>query len=519
MTTIDPDTMYGALSRQVASHPDREAVIFQDRRLTYAGLKAEVDRTAAALLASGVTPGERVALLSTSRLEYWTHYLATAATGAIWLGLGTRNSFEELRHVIADAEPCLLFGVDRFEGRDYRADLAALAKAPSVRELVILGEPGEAGLGYDAWLARAADASPDGVARAAAAVRPMDPALIVYTSGTTGAPKGAMLSHHGLVTGNRAQKSRFGDLVPREICSLPINHIACVGDTCTANLLAGGTVILTERFAPREQLELIQRERVNLWGGIPAMVQMVLNEPDFAAFDVSSLRMTGWGGAAMPRETIERMGALAPRVGVVYGLTETTVNVCWSDVDADADTLAGTIGRPDPAFACRIAREDGSVCADGEEGEIQFKASTNMLGYWRRPEATAEAFAAGGWLRTGDIGVRRADGYISLVGRRIEAFKSGGFNVYPREVEMGLEAHPDVRFAAVVPTPHPLFGEVGHAFVVAAPGLTVEALAAHARERMAGYKIPRTIELVDALPVLANGKVDKSTLKARAAAS
>nr|WP_279380256.1 AMP-binding protein [Sphingosinicella soli] len=504
----------------IAAHPDREAVIFEARRLTYAELGEAVDQMAAALLASGVQPGDRVALLSTSRLEFWVHFLATTAIGAIWLGLGIRNTLEELRHVVADAEPVLLFGIANFEKRDYRSDLAELARMPSVRELIVLGGGAhDVGTRFEDWLA-AGDKTGDAVATAAARIAPADPALIVYTSGTTGKPKGAVLSHHGMVTGNRRQGGRYLGITPREICSLPINHIACVGDTCASNLMVGGTIVLTERFVPREQLEIIERERINLWGGIPAMVQMVLNDPDFAQFDVSSVKLTGWGGAAMPRETIERLGALGETVGVVYGLTETTANVCWSVQGADVETLAGSIGRAVPEFPCRIAREDGTECDTGEAGEIQFRASTNMIGYWRRPEATREAFTEDGWLRTGDMGVLRADGYIMLSGRRIEAFKSGGFNVYPREVEQALEQNPAVRFAAVVPVPHPLYGEVGHAFVVATnTALTTEALLAHARTLLAGYKVPRSIEFMAELPLLPNGKIDKAGLRARAAAA
>ncbi len=519
MSVADSDTLYGALARAAVEWPDREAVVFEAQRLSYHDLKSAVDRTAGALLASGVMPGERVAMLATTRIEYWIHFLATVSIGAIWVGLGIRNTFEELRHVVVDSEPVMLFGIDTFEGRDYRPDLEGLLSAqPSLRELVILGDPRAVGVGYARWLERSPGLVAD-VETAAALVGAMDPALIVYTSGTTGTPKGAVLSHHGLVTGNRAQAGRYNGLVPREICSLPINHIACVGDTCVANMLAGGTVILTERFIPREQLALIEREGVNIWGGIPAMVQMVLADPEFGNFDLSSVELTGWGGAAMPRETIERMSVFSSNIGVVYGLTETTTNVCWSDLGADTDTLAGTIGRAVAAFPCRIARDDGSVCADDEPGEIQFRASTNMLGYWRMPEATAQAFTGDGWLRTGDLGVRRSDGYILLVGRRIEAFKSGGFNVYPREVETALECHPSVRFAAVVPVPHQLYGEVGHAFVATGdPSLSEEALRTFARERLANFKVPHTIEIVEALPMLANGKIDKTGLRARARA-
>lgn len=513
------DTIYGCLREIAERESETLAVVFEDQRLTYSDLLQRVNAVSRALLASGVGPGDRVAMLSTTRVDYWVVFLATSAIGAIWLGLGVRNRLEEYRYVIGDAEPCILIGIAEFEGRDYRPDLAALKREfECIRTLVVLGRDCADALSFEAFLA-GGDAVPvAAVEEAADSVSPDSPALIVYTSGTTGRPKGAMLSHEGLIIGARAQYDWPGPR-PVVICSLPVNHIACVGDTCCTNLVSGGTLIFTERFDPRAELELIERERVTVWGGIPTMVQMVFAQPDFDRYDLSSVHVMGWGGAAMSRDLILKMQALCPRVRVVYGLTETSCNTTWTEFGADIDDLASTIGKPAPAFPCRIAREDGSLCGVGETGEIQFLSRTNMLGYWRRPEATREAFTEDGWLRTGDLGHWRANGNIELVGRRSEMFKSGGFNVYPREVELALEEYEGVEVAVVISRPDPLYGEVGHASVLmrADCAVTSDDLRQFLQSRIANYKIPKTIEIVRSLPMLANGKVDRQALRKLAA--
>ncbi|TAJ68864.1 MAG: long-chain fatty acid--CoA ligase [Phenylobacterium sp.] len=524
MSTLHPSTLFGCLNAVAAEKPDAEAVVFQDERLTYGALVGEVEQVARALLAAGVKPGDRVAMLATCRLEFWLVFLATTAIGGIWLGLGTRNQLDELRYVVNDAEPALLIGISDFEGRDYRDDLRTLAaETASVREVVCIGASGPGAIAWAAFLQRGESVPASEVASAAATVQPLDPAFIVYTSGTTGRPKGAVLSHYGLVEGNRVQSRRYpADTLPLTgICSFPINHVACAGDTCCALMVGGGTIILTERFDPREQLRIVERERCSVWGGIPTMVQMTLNLPDFDQFDLSSVKAMGWGGAAMPREIIERLRLLCPSLGLVYGLTETTVNVTWTQPQTDIDVLAGSIGRPPPEFPCRIADDAGAICGEGEAGEIQFKGDFNMLGYWRRPEATAAAFTDDGWLRTGDLGFWRADGNISLVGRRSEMFKSGGFNVYPREVELAIEEHPEVEYAAVVSQQDPLYAEVGRAYVMLQRGsnLTARELDTFIRSKIANYKVPKVFEIVPELPTLANGKIDKVQLKARAAAA
>jgi len=515
---MDRDTLPGALADIAAAHPDEIALVFENQRINYRTLQADADRLARALLASGVRKGDRVGMLCSTRPEVFALFLACGAVGAIFVGLGLRNQYDELRYVTADAEPVLLFSLTAFEGRTYVADVSRLkAETPSVREIVWLGGDAPDAATFEAFASRSSAEAERLLAQTA--IAPQDPALIVYTSGTTGRPKGALLSHYGLIVGNREQAPSRYAIRPVTLNALPINHIACLGDTFLANMVAAGTTVLCERFRPDEQLALIARERVNIWGGIPAMLLLTLAAPEAAETDFSSVEIIGWGGNPMPREMIPRLRQLCPQLGTVYGLTETTVNVTCSDPDADDDTLAETIGRPIPSFTCRIVDEDGQICGPGQTGELQFHSAANMLGYWRRPEATAEAFTSDGWLRTGDLGYWREDGNITLSGRRSEMFKSGGFNVYPREVELAIETHPAVAASAVVGQPDPLYTEVGRSFVMLRPDsdLTADSLRAYLKERLANYKIPKAVVFLDMLPILPNGKFDKALLKRMAA--
>jgi len=249
------------------------------------------------------------------------------------------------------------------------------------------------------------------------------------------------------------------------------------------------------------------------------MLMMLLDHPDFASTDFSSLELIIWGGAAMPIPLIERLQTLAPRLMNVYGMTETAANTTYTAIDADIVELSETIGRPSPHMPCRIMNTEGQPCAVGEEGELQFKGEYLLLEYLNRPDATRDVYTEDGWLHTGDLGYWRDNGSITLVGRMSEMFKSGGYNVYPREIEDVLENHPAVEMAAVVGVPDDKYQEVGAAFVVLktlGSAVTEEELTTHCRDNLANYKVPKTLTLLPSLPTLPVGKVDKVALKKHA---
>jgi fatty-acyl-CoA synthase len=510
--------------RWAETAPDREAVVLGSIRWSYAELDRRVDRLARALLAAGVRRGDRVATLCTPHPDYFVTFLASSSIGALWLGLNPRYTLDELQYVVNDAGPKVLFTRTRIGERDYTGDVLALKSGcKALESLVILGNdpPVPGAEPFAAFESRADSVSTDELARARALVEPGDAALLVYTSGTTGRPKGAMLPHRGLVKCSEVQVRMWVADPLRILNNFPINHVGCVGDISCYVLVAGGTMVFMEQFDPRRMLELIAEERITAWGQIPAVFTMTLTggradgQPgsDSSRPDLSSIQLIIWSGSAAPRDLILQLRAICPNLTMSYGLTESVGSVTYAVGTDDLDILADTIGWPHPAYEFRLASPEGVELGVGEPGEIQVRGDFIMVGYWNRPEATREAIDAEGWLHTGDLAMRRPDGAIRLIGRRKEMFVSGGYNVYPREIEIALEAHPAVRLAAVIGVPDPVYAEVGHAFVVA-EGTSEEELREHCRTRLANYKVPKRFTIAADLPLLPIGKIDKRALRA-----
>ncbi|MCV6625446.1 MAG: acyl--CoA ligase [Cellvibrionaceae bacterium] len=496
--------------------PTREAVICAEQRLNYRQLETRVIACAKALLDAGVSAGDRVALLSSPRLEYYELFLATTGIGAIWLGLNPKHSYDEIAHVIDDAKPKLLFTLAEFEGRQFEQDMQqVLDRFDFIEQLVVIDQVFSGAISYSAFLDKAKTVADADYHAAAAAVSKLSPALIVYTSGTTGRPKGAVLSHYGLCFGATIQTQHFLVDKPRVICSMPINHVACVADICSTTLVVGGTIVLQQRFVPSLYLQTIEREKINIWGGVPTMFLLQLNQPDFNDYDLSSVELVLWGGAAMPETAIKQLQTLGARLMAAYGMTETAAHTTYSRAHAGLEELSNSIGCPDPNMPCRIVNDEGEPCPPGTSGELQFKGQYLFLRYHNRAAASRAAFSDDGWFKTGDLAYWRSDGNISLVGRKSEMYKSGGYNIYPREIELQLEQLAQVDVAAVVAIPDPMYQEVGVAFVAGqhTDQLSGERLRAHCRSGLANYKIPKQFHILTELPLLANGKIDKQALR------
>ncbi|MEE9417380.1 MAG: class I adenylate-forming enzyme family protein [Acidimicrobiales bacterium] len=507
------------LDHYAIDRPDQDFLVLGEARLTYREAKELVDRTARALLAAGIEKGDRVAMLSAPRPEFFSNFLAVTSIGAIWVGLNPKYTPAELDQVVRDAEPSLLFGFAEVTGESQLDKLQGLVDAnQSVRQLILFDsiDPVSATSWVD-FLAAAECVTPESLATARSEVDPLDPAYLVYTSGTTGRPKGALLTHRGSNFCNVIAVERKALSDRSIVCNLPINHVGAIGDICGRTLTGGGTIHFQERFDPLELMLMIERERLNTIGGVPTMLQMCVSHPEFDRIDLTSVDLIAWGGAAMPVELLQTLmdKTECTRCTMGYGMTETTGGVTYSGLTDSVELLATTVGTPDPRQPLRIWHGDDREAADGETGEIQVSGNYLMAGYWRLPEASAEAFTVDGWLHTGDLAVRRTDGYIQIVGRMSEMFKSGGYNVYPREVELALEEHPTIAMAAVISVPDPKFQEVGIAYVMCADGseVDVDELRSFASERLANYKLPKQINVVTELPILPIGKVDKNALR------
>jgi len=514
------DRLHDQVRHWASTRPHSEALVAPGRRLDYAALWAAVDACAAAMVAAGVRRGDRVATLAVPGPEFLATFLASAAIGAIWIGLNQRYAEPELDALVARVEPRLVFSASRIEDRDYRDWAAALPGGIQAIDLDEVSIGTDRFMPFQAFVSLGAAVARTEMERRYAETRATDPCLIVFTSGSTGTPKGVLISHAALVGASRVQLRQWPAEPLRVLVNLPINHIGCVGDLCCYTLVGGGTVVFTPRFDPVASLQAIRDERVTVWGQVPTMFQLTLDAAQFDPRWLSSLQLVFWGGAHASPELVARLRGLAPRLATSYGQTETVGSVAFTTPDAQPAVLQETVGRAVPPYGLRIVDADGHMVAVGESGEVQVRTPFGMSGYWRDPHAGAGIATADGWQRTGDVGALTGAGDLRLLGRVHDVFKSGGYNIYPPEVEAALAAHPGIRKASVVGVPDPLYGSVGVAFLVAADAPPpVDALREHLRGRLANYKVPKRFVFVDELPYLAVGKVDKQALQSRAAAA
>ncbi|MEB8343761.1 long-chain-fatty-acid--CoA ligase [Streptomyces endophyticus] len=476
-----------------ASAPDRIALRGSTSvSWTYGQLSERACAVRELLDTHTVRPGDRVLLVAPSVPEFAMAYYGILAAGVIAVTANTMATERELTYMARDA--------------DVRLVLAWSALAPAARRTA-----DELGVPF-----RELREGLDGIAPASAAPEPLpadahDTAAILYTSGTTGKPKGAQLTH-----GNLASCAAiFCDIHAigpddRAVTGLPLFHVfgqACVMGT---TMRAGGSLTLLERFDAGAMTALIRRDRPTFIAGVPTMWNAMLRAADDAGADFSGLRLASSGGASLP---VEVMRAFEERFGCTivegYGLTETTgAGTCHL---ADEPAKPGTVGRALPSCAVAVRDDEGAELPPGEVGEVHIKGPVVMKGYWNRPDATGEALDADGWLRTGDLGSLDAEGDLRIVDRKKDLVIRGGYNVYPREVEEVLYEHPDIVEAAVIGVPDPHYGEEVAAVVALRPGaaLDIQALRAWAKERLSAYKVPHLLAVVDELPKGATGKILK----------
>jgi acyl-CoA synthetase (AMP-forming)/AMP-acid ligase II len=479
----------------------RDAVVGEGERLSYSQLAQSVDAIACELRRLGLVRGERLALMGTPGPGFLAVLLACGQLGVIWLGLNPAYSVRELAYLLRDAAPrcvCVGAGVSP-DAMERLKEATALVGMPAWPIRLAPGVGGAlAVLHSQRVLPRCAELD---------FLPPDDAAIIVYTSGTTGRPKGALIAGRGLVENGWWLACRCGFEPGRTLIDLPINHIGCVGDLCASSLVAGSTLVFEPRFDAASAVARLRDERITWVGLVPAQYQMLLSQGGLDADSLRSVRHLAWGGAAMPRPLIEYLQAQGPDLFNSYGLTECSGTITITRPGASIDVLSGTVGHPVVDSAARVDASPGEV------GEVQIRGPHVFLGYLGRDDATRDAFTPDGWLRTGDLG-RLSPAGLQLVGRTHDRFKSGGYNVDPREIEAVVESMPGVELCAVVAITDPLWGEVGIAFVQGHPEqLGARELEHHCREQLANYKVPKRFIVRSQLPLLPVGKVDKQALR------
>ncbi len=517
LDTPDLLTAHSLIRRATLAAPDALAATDAAAHLTYLELSVAIDRYARALLAQGLKRGDRLAMLAAPSVDFWIVFHAATSIGVTWLGINPRYQRRDFEHVLSDAEPAMIVAMSPFEDRDYCAELSAVA--PGV-PMVCHGEASAGAKTLADFLAAGARVTPSELAAARAAVDPEDPAVIVYTSGTTGKPKGAMLSHRAITASALANVDGRGAVArASSVCAAPVNHVGAINNLCLPVLAAGGQLIFHARVDLAALAEISRRERPTYLVSSPTGFAMMLQSPRDMSERLGATQLIVFGGAVTAESTLEQIARPGLRLTNVYGQTETCGIITRTAEGASLAVMAETIGEVLPGAELRIADgATGAAVPAGEPGEIQVRGPYIMSGYFRNPEATSAAFTADGFLHTGDLGVMRADGNVVFTGRLKEMFKSGGYNVYPVEVEQAICEHPAAALAAVVATPHPTFQEVGCAFVELAPGgaASADELRDFLRVRIANYKIPKRFVIEAALPKLPNGKLDKLALNARA---
>jgi long-chain acyl-CoA synthetase len=485
--------------------PDVDAIIDGDRRVTHAQLLERCVAVASGLAAQGLRKGDRLALLLQNRVEFLEVFYAAARSGVILVPLNYRLSGRELRQILADSSPKAIIA-----GREYGQVLRSiLPSVPSIDKVIWVGDrPGE-GLAYDELLN-----SPPGTSTSPPSGQ--DLIALLFTGGTTGRPKGVMLTHDGLTVSVKTQSESFGFATSDvSLCVVPLFHVSIVHYLSVA--WAGGTAVLMSKVEPEAVLGAIERYGVTHTNLIPTTIGDLLADTTIAERDLSSLRIVSYGGAPIP---IDMLKATLDRVGPVlhqsYGLTEISgvATVLWAqDHQLDHVALLASVGLPLPHVTAEIRSADGAVAVDGVVGELVLRGPSVMRGYWNNPEETRKALIDGA-LGTGDL-AHIENGYVYLHGRSKEMIISGGENVYPAEVENIIYEHPDVLEAAVVGVPHERWGEAVKAYVVPRAGLELSAgqIIAHCRESLAGYKVPKEVTICGPLPRTGVGKIYKPALR------
>jgi acyl-CoA synthetase (AMP-forming)/AMP-acid ligase II len=500
---------------------DRTAVVEDGERLDYRELVDRSRQFGAALVASGIEPGDRVAIWAFNCTEWIVAALGLFQTGAALVPVNTRFKGAEAADILRRSRARVLVTVTDFLDTDYVAMLRGTGtELPDLETIVVARGP--AVVGTESWqdfTARGTRAGLAEVDRRSAAVDPDDPSDILFTSGTTGVPKGVVQTHGGTsqVAADWVEMTGLSEN-DRYLMVNPYFHMFGLKAGILAAVCAGATMIPEPVFDVDRVLAKVADERVTVLPGAPTLYQGMLDHPDRDHYDLSTLRVAVTGAADIPVELIRRVDAELPFSVVItgYGLTEGGTAAATSPGD-DVETIATTVGRPRPGFELRIVDGQGRDVEPGDPGEILLRSGSIMSHYLDDPEATAQARSADGWLRTGDLGTVDAAGCLHIVGRSKDMFIVGGFNAYPAEIENGLLQHPDITQAAVIGIPDARLGEVGMAFVVVRPDaqLTGADIIRWSRDQMANYKVPRAVEFVDDLPRNATGKVVKDTLRQR----
>ena len=512
------ETIGSAFDRTVAAHPDHEALVvpFQNVRLTYRQLAERVDQLARGLMAMGLRVGDRLGMWSPNNAEWVYVQFAAAKAGVVLVNVNPAYQTEELRYALAQSGCRAVISATGFKTSDYARMIAEVRPSlPDLEHVVLLGTPD-----WDALLASGDRIDQHELVDRGQLLTNRDPINIQYTSGTTGFPKGATLSHRNLLNNGYFLGEGFRYTAADRVC-IPVPFYHCFGMVIgnLANLTHATTTVLpAPSFEPLATLQTLEAERCTSVLGVPTMFIAMLSHPEFHTFDLSSLRTGMMAGSPCPvevmKQCVDEMHMSEVTIG--YGMTETSPVSTQTSPDDPLDKRVGTVGRVLPHVQVKVIDPStGETLGLGEPGELCTKGYSVMLGYWNEPQMTAEAIDAAGWMHSGDLAVMDPDRYVSFVGRIKDMIIRGGENIYPREVEEFLYSHPDIVDVQVIGVPDARYGEELVAWVRLREGasLTRDELAAYCAGRIAHFRIPRFVHVTDEFPMTVTGKVQKYRMR------
>jgi fatty-acyl-CoA synthase len=521
------ETLGAMIDRVAALYPERDAVVSvaQGRRMTYGELRAATDAFARGLIGLGVKHGDRVGIWSANNLEWVIAQFATPKIGAILVNINPAYRTSEVSYALRQCGVSVLLTQIRHKTSEYAKMLAELRpELPDLREIVLIGDdeidaPLDAMRWDDVVTLAGAHVSLATLAERLEATQFDEAINIQYTSGTTGFPKGATLTHHNILNNGYfiGEGCRYSEI--DRVC-VPVPFYHCFG-MVLANLAVvthgAAIVIPSAGFEPAAALEAVAQERCTSLYGVPTMFIAELALPNFAEYDLSSLRTGIMAGSPCPVEVMKRVQTEMhmPEVTICYGMTETSPVSAQTGVDDPIEKRTATVGRTHPHIEVKIVDEAGRLVPRGTPGELCTRGYSVMLGYWNDPEQTATAIDAARYMHTGDIATMDEDGYVNIAGRIKDMVIRGGENVYPREIEEFLYAHPAVKDVAVIGVPDEKFGEELCAWIVLRPGADpdTESILAFCRGRIAHYKVPRYVKFADELPMTVSGKIQKFIMR------
>jgi len=514
-------TIGSNLDATVTRFGDDEALVscHQGLRYTWSELSEAIDEVARGLIAAGLVKGDRLGIWSPNCAEWTLVQYASARIGVILVNVNPAYQTSELEYVLRQSGTRMLISAVSHKSSDYRAMVELVrSELPELERVVFLG-----GSDWESLLAGGASVDPGHVAEIAATLEPTEPINIQYTSGTTGFPKGATLTHRNLLNNGYFVGEGVGYSERDRVC-IPVPFYHCFGMVmgnlaCSSH--GAAMVIPAPSFEPEATLRACAQERCTSLYGVPTMFIAELDHPSFAEFDLSSLRTGIMAGSPCPvqvmNRVIERMHMT--EVGICYGMTETSPVSTQTAVDDPIEKRVGTVGRVGPHLEVKVVDpEDGSIVPRGAAGELCTRGYSVMLGYWEDPERTAEAIDPDQWMHTGDLATMDDEGYLNIVGRIKDLVIRGGENVYPREVEEFLYTHPQISDVQVIGVPDERYGEELMAWVIPREGASImpEEIREFCRGRIAHYKIPRYVKLVDGFPMTVTGKVQKFKMREQA---